>query len=509
MTENTKLVKQREGGFTLVEMIIAIMIYGIVLAAGIGFVAMQNTLFHRGLDRMTALQNLRYALNSMETDIPTLGTNVPTVQPSLVYAGPTVLAFTGDYASNVANDVFASYIDLAAPNGQVTVPNPTVTIPTTSYTWPDTLYLTTAGTRSPAELLVYWFDLDTTTTRTDDYVLYRQVNDYAPEPLARNILASPDTTPFFQYLRRIDYASAASAVAMIPDASLPITHSSTFHRVAADTAASALADSIRAVRVTFRSTNGLEGDAERIVSASRMIDMPNAGFTLMQTCGDEPIMGDTLGASIVDLGGGDYVARLIWNAAVDETAGEQDVARYVIYKQATPIGTDWGDPYLSIPAGLPDYTFDDGLITNGMTYQYALSAQDCTPMLSPLETSPLVVVQRSKSKQHDLAEIARLARGEEADVIVYGLPLNMDGSMSKAAKAATYEAKQLATLVDVPVEMHDERLTTVSADRSMLDAGLNAQQRRQVVDKVAAAIMLQSWLDARAIRIDRETEGLS
>ena len=129
--------------------------------------------------------------------------------------------------------------------------------------------------------------------------------------------------------------------------------------------------------------------------------------------------------------------------------------------------------------------------------------------LSGSIASPLVVIQRSKSKQHDLAEIARLAREEEADVIVYGLPLNMDGSMSKAAKTATYEAEQLATLVDVPVEMHDERLTTVSADRSMLDAGLNAQQRRQVVDKVAAAIMLQSWLDARAIRIDRETEGLS
>jgi len=58
-------------------------------------------------------------------------------------------------------------------------------------------------------------------------------------------------------------------------------------------------------------------------------------------------------------------------------------------------------------------------------------------------------------------------------------------------------------LVDVPIEMHDERLTTVSADRSMLDAGMNAVERRQVVDKVAAAIMLQSWLDARAITMER------
>jgi putative Holliday junction resolvase len=119
--------------------------------------------------------------------------------------------------------------------------------------------------------------------------------------------------------------------------------------------------------------------------------------------------------------------------------------------------------------------------------------------------SPLLVLQRSRSRQHDLAEIARIAGDEEADVIVIGLPLNMDGSMSRAAKAATSDARRLATLVDVPVEMHDERLTTVSADRSMLDAGMNAVARREVVDKVAAAIMLQSWLDARAIRIERDS----
>lgn len=124
--------------------------------------------------------------------------------------------------------------------------------------------------------------------------------------------------------------------------------------------------------------------------------------------------------------------------------------------------------------------------------------------LSGTIASPLLVLQRSRSKQHDLAEIARIARDEEADVIVVGLPLNLDGSMSRSARAATAEADRLATLVDVPVELHDERLTTASADRSMLDAGLNAIERRQVVDKVAAAIMLQSWLDARRIRLDRE-----
>ena len=124
--------------------------------------------------------------------------------------------------------------------------------------------------------------------------------------------------------------------------------------------------------------------------------------------------------------------------------------------------------------------------------------------LSGTIASPLTVLQCSRSKEHDLREIARVARDEEADVIVIGLPVNMDGSHGKSAKAATALAKRLATLVDVPVELHDERLTTVTADRSMMEAGLDAVQRRQRVDKVAAAVLLQSWLDARRIRLQRE-----
>ena len=126
--------------------------------------------------------------------------------------------------------------------------------------------------------------------------------------------------------------------------------------------------------------------------------------------------------------------------------------------------------------------------------------------LSGTIASPLMVLHRSKSKQHDLHELARIASDEEAEVIVIGLPLNMDGSQGKSAKAAIAEGRRLATLVDVPIEMHDERLTTATADRSMLDAGMNAIERRKVVDKVAAAIMLQSWLDSRNARLAREAE---
>jgi len=111
--------------------------------------------------------------------------------------------------------------------------------------------------------------------------------------------------------------------------------------------------------------------------------------------------------------------------------------------------------------------------------------------------SALTTVHRSKSRRHDHGAIADLVRVEEAEIVVVGLPLSLDGSHGKAAKAATNEARQLANVVGVPVEMYDERFTTVTAERGMLEAGLNAQARRKVVDKVAAAIMLQSWLEHR------------
>jgi len=387
----TQHVVRNERGFTLIEMIISILIYGIVLAVGVGFVATQNRMFQRGLDRMTALQNMRYALTSLETDIPTLGTNVPTPQPTLVYANANVLAFSADYASNIANDVFASYIDLGAPNGQVTVPNPSINIPTTAVNWPDTLYLATTGARSPAEFLLYWFQADTTTARNDDFVLFRQINNGTPEPLARNLLAAANGDPFFTYLRRQTPVSASATLVSVPAGSLPLRHTSRFHLVPADTGASALSDSVRAVRVAFRSTNGLTGAQERIVGTRRTIEMPNAGFTLMQTCGDAPIFGQLLTATLVNLGGA-FEVQLSWPAATDETAGERDVARYVIYRQSWPLATNWGDPYASIPAGLANYSYTDAAVTPLTTYRYAISAQDCTPMQSTLAQSIDIVV---------------------------------------------------------------------------------------------------------------------
>jgi putative pre-16S rRNA nuclease len=112
--------------------------------------------------------------------------------------------------------------------------------------------------------------------------------------------------------------------------------------------------------------------------------------------------------------------------------------------------------------------------------------------------SPLTVIQRSGRTHTDHERIRALVAEEDAVRIVVGLPLGMDGSIGKAARAAIEEAQVLATVVDVPVETLDERLTTVTADRMLMATGKRGQDRRKVVDQVAAAVILQTWLDRRA-----------
>ena len=112
--------------------------------------------------------------------------------------------------------------------------------------------------------------------------------------------------------------------------------------------------------------------------------------------------------------------------------------------------------------------------------------------------SPLTMLQRSGSVRRDHEAIRALVVEEEAEMLVVGLPLNMNGTSGPAARAAVAEAEALATVVGVPVITFDERRTTVTADRALIEAGIGAQARRELVDKVAAAVLLQTWLDSRA-----------
>lgn len=92
--------------------------------------------------------------------------------------------------------------------------------------------------------------------------------------------------------------------------------------------------------------------------------------------------------------------------------------------------------------------------------------------------------------------VAALAREEAATEIVIGHPLRLDGNEGPAAVRAREFAGELRAEAGLPVVLWDERLTTVQAERTLVGAGVRRRKRRTVIDKLAATVMLQSYLDA-------------
>jgi putative Holliday junction resolvase len=113
--------------------------------------------------------------------------------------------------------------------------------------------------------------------------------------------------------------------------------------------------------------------------------------------------------------------------------------------------------------------------------------------------SPHAVIARDREPGDDHRAIVAAARDEGADTIVVGLPLSLSGRTGPAARAALAEVEALRAVAGPGIEVvvHDERLTTVTAERALHEARMRRDARRRVVDKVAAAVMLQSFLDGR------------
>jgi putative Holliday junction resolvase len=95
-------------------------------------------------------------------------------------------------------------------------------------------------------------------------------------------------------------------------------------------------------------------------------------------------------------------------------------------------------------------------------------------------------------------EIALLAEKEEAGRILLGLPRHMNGTLGEAAAKVQAFATALAAATKIPIQMVDERLTTVQASRQLQEAGRDTRAQRGRIDSEAAAVLLQGWLDARA-----------
>ena len=115
---------------------------------------------------------------------------------------------------------------------------------------------------------------------------------------------------------------------------------------------------------------------------------------------------------------------------------------------------------------------------------------------------PLTVIQRT-SRPEDIARIAEIAASRGTDTIVIGLPLNMNGSVGPQARASRRFAAAVREATRLEVELWDERLTTSSAEQMLIGGGQSRARRRQLRDAVAAALILESYLEAHRDEDDR------
>src|SRR5574337_742900 len=99
------------------------------------------------------------------------------------------------------------------------------------------------------------------------------------------------------------------------------------------------------------------------------------------------------------------------------------------------------------------------------------------------------------NKAKDVHAIGAYMRDLGVEAVVVGLPKNMDGSLGPSAEAAQEFARLLHDRLDIPVHLWDERLTSLAAERLLLSAGMRRRARRDVLDQVAATMILQGFLD--------------
>jgi putative Holliday junction resolvase len=107
---------------------------------------------------------------------------------------------------------------------------------------------------------------------------------------------------------------------------------------------------------------------------------------------------------------------------------------------------------------------------------------------------PLTVIDR-KGEEADMELLLTLARERGAERIVVGLPRSMNGSIGRQAEKIIDFSRALVQRVDIPVDTWDERLTTVAAERLLVDTGMKREKRKGKRDAMAAAIILQAYLD--------------
>lgn len=123
-----------------------------------------------------------------------------------------------------------------------------------------------------------------------------------------------------------------------------------------------------------------------------------------------------------------------------------------------------------------------------------------------ITAQPVEIVRRKSENKlrQTLARIEELAKEYEAEMFVLGLPKNMNNTLGERAERTLEFKEMLERRTGLPVVMWDERLTTVAANRAMMEGGVRRENRGQYVDALAASLILQGYLDSRSLQASLE-----
>ncbi len=376
-------------GFTLVEMLVAMILLMVLMAGTIQTFRKSSILLGAQGGRLEAQQNARFALTTIDRDLRDAGVGTVAGQPLLVEADTTAIVFNVDLISRTPGDVGAVYVDTSADSNAVGAMKSVnkLLLPGMAVFYPNSTYVQPSGTISGAETIAYYLSKDSTSSYANQYFLYRRVNATAPQIIARGIQYTPGDT-VFQYFK----SDTVGNLTPIPMSSLPLYHKATIHGSIADTGKYAIVDSITTVKVklvaVYHDPRQPTTTATRTIRSTLVI--MNAGLVNATTCGNPPL-GVTVTDSTSLAGASSPFITVMWNASGDDGGGEKDVVSYAIYRRPSSAST-FNQPVATVPAGSATYSWTDNNVASGDQWIYGVSAQDCTPSSSPIGATGTIIV---------------------------------------------------------------------------------------------------------------------
>lgn len=359
--------RRLRAGFSMVEMIFAVSITVLVFSIAVPFFRAQTRAMDAGAGKLDAFQSARYAVARIEADLRFAAGEVG--QPVIVQAAPFAIAFNANRQGRTTTiDPNASYWD-ASLDPQTTQSWPVsraTTLRKSSKTYPTANYTTPNGSTGEAETIQYFLHADTAGGRTNQYVLYRRINDRDSTLVTRNLYVAGDSSFFFRYYT----TNAAGTTSAVASSATPIYWDDSLSR----------ADSITAVQI--RAT-GVFYDARARANVYRQlyatVKLRNAFKLLPLTCAAVPATPDSVGVTVETAPAGAKLdVRLDWTAVAGDSTAPRDVRQYILYRRLNG-ATTW-TPIGSKPArGARTYRYLDFAVPVAAgTYQYGLAARDCS-----------------------------------------------------------------------------------------------------------------------------------